>query len=105
MIEEGIPKDSLQKAVDLLLRISSDYHPNNYKPKIIHEDNTAELHWLFYSLIIFIIALFRPKNTIGIGKSKTILQAYKIWRWVVLIGLPGYILWPIVQNWLIGHVK
>jgi hypothetical protein len=79
IIETGKPPANVDSTLLLLLKLQSEYVPENIKAEttIIHSKGATKTFVI--SLIIFFISLVRPKTVIGIGKKYNTLRLYKSW--------------------------
>lgn len=100
IIKSGINKDNEPKAIELLLKYSTDYRPQNIKE--IRKINKRAIQFFSMSFIIFLLSIFRPITTIGIGEHKSLLNRYKVYTKFVLITLPALFIIPPIVEWLKG---
>jgi len=95
LLSKGITEQTLPKAIDLILKIQSEYVPGIQKEKSIPK-------WygrlILSSLLISIILSFLPTFIIGIGKGGSKIKYWKGWLRIISVILPGLIftsiLWP-----------
>lgn len=102
IIEKGVNEENKNKAVELMLKYSTDYRPENVKE--ITKINTTAIRFFSISIIICIIGLIKPITVIGIGTHKSLLNRYKIYTKFVLITIPALFLIPPVIEWIQGLV-
>ncbi len=92
LLSKGITKDNETNAIDLILKIES-----NYSSKIIRQEKllnkTARLV-LIYSIFAFLLFVLHPTTIIGIGKSEFIFNITKIWIKFVTVIIFGAIFLP-----------
>ncbi len=92
IISKGITKDNETDAIDLILKIES-----NYSSKIIREEkvlNKIDRLVLIYSIFAFLLFVLYPTTIIGIGKSEIMFNVTKIWIKFVTVIIFGAILLP-----------
>jgi hypothetical protein len=103
LLKTGINSNNRDKAVELLLKIQTNYTPDNFIPK---EKVKSPLVYKLDALILFftIIVFIRPKTTLELGRSKLKFRFYKIWIGFVTITIPSILiaapLWDKIINWL-----
>lgn len=78
LLKQGINENNINKAVEISLKIQTKFVPSDFVSQEIEKDPTT-LRWFFITVFIFIVAVFRPITTIGLGKKKWKLDFYKIW--------------------------
>lgn len=98
LIESGVNEDNQSEAVELILKLNSNYLPEGE----IQYDDRSDLYWKI-GLLLFIIAILAnlpPKNVIGIGLNRR--KAYRMIRYteIVIIGLPTVIFLPLIYDLL-----
>jgi len=96
LISTGIDESNEYQAIDLLLRINSNYIPNN----IVEEKkvNSFAKNGLIITLPIVLFAIFKPKTILGLGKDKKILKLYKQYMKLVLLIIPAIALYPFITD-------
>lgn len=98
LIKTGINDSNRNKAIEALLKYNIDYVPPDTDRKVTLSLSKVEKRILFLTVCIFIVCLFRPKTTIGIGKQKGLLELYKIYTTVVLVSIPAiFIITPLID--------
>ncbi len=96
LINNGITNNNQNQAIDLILKLQSEYIPakinekRNIQPKI--------LKLLIISTLCFFVLFIAPKTTIGLGKNKQKLKFYKFWVKFVFIFIPSVIIIPFLFN-------
>lgn len=100
IIKSGINKENETKAVELLLKYSTDYRPENIKE--VTKINKRVIQFFSLSLILLFIGLVKPIITIGIGEHKPLLNRYKIYTKFVLITFPAIFIIPPIVEWIKG---
>jgi hypothetical protein len=98
MIEDGHSSRNVDSTLLLLLKIQSDYVPNNIKSQTIVVHSKLASRILIVSSILVAFALVRPKTIIGIGKKYGRLKLYKYWIKFVLIGSVGLIITTVIKE-------
>lgn len=100
ILKSGVNKDNETKAIELLLKYSTDYRPENVKE--VTKINKRAIQFFSLSLIILLLGIFKPITTIGIGEHKSLLNRYKIYTKFVLITLPALFIIPPIVEWIKG---
>jgi hypothetical protein len=100
IIKSGVTKDNELKSIELLLKYSTEYKPENIKE--VTKLNKRPIQFFGLALILFFLGIFRPITTIGLGEHKTLLKRYKIYTKFVLITLPAIFIIPPMIEWLKG---
>ena len=102
LLSRGINTENSNKALELLLKLQTDYAPADYATQPTSLGGSAkylfiDLHfvWILLALIILSIA---PKTTIGIGQRKRLYSFYKFWTYIVLITIPNILIWPWLKS-------
>ena len=96
VIEKGIKTpEQQQEAIELLLKYTSNYVPDNYiLPKKTNK--------LFYEIIILYVVLYSlqltPKTVFEIGKEEKKYKRIQLWIKVVLVIIPTMVIIPIIIN-------
>jgi hypothetical protein len=100
IIDSGVSKDNETKSIELLLKYTADYKPDNIKE--VTKINPLAVKLFSISVFILLISLFKPKTTIGIGKHKSLVKIYKFYTTAVLITLPSIFIIAPLFEWLKG---
>lgn len=98
IIKTGVNKENETKAIELLLKYSTEYRPDNIKE--VTKINKRATQFFSLSIIILILGFFKPITTIGIGEHKTVLNRYKIYTKFILITLPAVFIVPLIIDWI-----
>ncbi len=103
LLKNGINATNHDKAVELLLKMQSNYQPKDFIAKEKPKDAT-EYKVLTLIAFITIVAYLRPKTTIGLGKSKAEYAFYKVWIKTITITIPAICIigpfWDKIIKWL-----
>lgn len=98
LLDEGVNDNNRNKAIEILLKLRTEYVPKDFVPKKIERDPSI-LKWFCFTSFIFIIALIRPRTTIGLGKNKWKVDFYKYWIPFVTYTVPiAIIIVPLWEN-------
>ena len=100
IIKSGVNKENEAKAIELLLKYSTDYRPENIKE--VTKVNKRAIQFFSLSLILFLLGILKPITTIGIGEHKKLLNRYRIYTKFVLITLPALFIIPPIVEWIKG---
>lgn len=87
MIENGIDSTNRDRAIELILKLNSDYSEQEFTPPK-KERNPRLLKVAVILFIIWIVAANSPKTTIGLGKLRQRLVYYRLWIKLVTYTLP-----------------
>lgn len=93
LLNSGINENNVEKAVELLLKLNSNWMPLDY--------NINYTSFFIYLLIIIFLGIsisFAPKTTFDIGLGKRKINIWKTWINFATIFLPFTILIPIFIN-------
>lgn len=97
LLSNGITKDTIPQAVDLILRIQSEYTPEPLKQKEQSFSRRFSVFLIGFLLIAIILSIL-PTLVIGIGKGGAKIIYWKWWLRLVSITMPTLIftsiLWP-----------
>lgn len=86
MIENKDPLFNHDSALFLLLKLESDYVPENIKSENIVVQNKGAKKIFVISIAFLLISLFRPRTILGIGKEFIWLRIFSFWWKFVIIG-------------------
>jgi hypothetical protein len=86
IIEQKNQKTNIDSTLILILKLQSDYVPDNIKAETTTVYDSGAKKVLVVSLLIFAISLIRPRTIIGIGKKYNRFKLYKIWWNIVVVG-------------------
>jgi len=102
IIEQKNQKLNIDSTLFLLLKLQSDYVPDNIKAEttIVYDKGARKI--LIISLIILFISLVRPKTIIGIGKKYSKFKFYKAWWKLVVVGGTSLLVTSLLADG-IGH--
>lgn len=98
LISTGITTENETKALELLLKYETNFMPDSFKP--ITKVNHTTVKFISLSFFIFLLSIFKPKTTIGIGSHKSLLSFYKIYTKVVIVSLPTIFILPPLIDWI-----
>ncbi|HXU27518.1 MAG TPA: hypothetical protein VN698_09825 [Bacteroidia bacterium] len=101
LIKNGITSENNYKAINLLLKLQTNYVPDNFSP-ILKPKGSLIYKMLVLSIFIFTISIIKPKTTIGLGKRKIKEKIYRHWLKIVVAILTGLIInpfWSIIVDW------
>ena len=82
IIEKGITAANRDSAIILLLKMKSEYIPDD-KNQTYNKPNITARRTFIVSSIAFIISIIIPRTIIGIGKKHFWYRVYKIWIWLI----------------------
>ncbi len=103
LIRQGVTQENQSKSIELLLKYESGYVPTGAKEVVKINKLPIRLGTTF--LLIFLLSIFYPKTTIGIGKHKSLLKFYKFYTVAVLVTLPATFILPIIVEWISNFIK
>jgi len=95
ILKNEIDDSNRNKAIELILKLETDYVPVDYSNKG-NMDSTIYKIWL-YGFICLVLLAIRPKTVIGIGKKSRLAWFYKKWIYIVTVFIPLTILLPIIK--------
>jgi len=98
IIKTGVNKENETKAIELLLKYSTEYRPENIKE--VTKINKRVTQFFSLSIIILFLGIFKPITTIGIGEHKSLMNRYKIYTKFILITLPAVLIVPLIIDWI-----
>lgn len=87
LLNKGIDSSNINRAVETILKLESNYQFDK-NVDIKQNANPIFLKIFIFLLLLFVFSVIRPKTTIGLGKSKSILSFYKFWIKFVTITIP-----------------
>ncbi len=99
LIEKGITPENQQKAIEVILALSSDYSTPKAPPVSV-----GSWFWFFLTGGLFICAVlsFPPKVILGLGKGEKSIQFWRYWLRFVFVGVPTFVasnfLWPTLAS-------
>ncbi|WP_462250980.1 hypothetical protein [Ekhidna sp.] len=103
IIDQGIDSTNINQAVELLIKMQSDFEPDNFE-KIEKPKDPNDIKYLVLVIFITIVSQIRPKTVVGIGKRKRLLEFYKFWIKFVLVTLPTAMIiapfWKFIVGWI-----
>ncbi len=97
LLSQGINQNNQQRALELLLAISSDYNPN---PPILP---LGLRYWgcVVFGALILVGASVCPKVSIGVWRGKKSLTRARSWLNAVTYGIPGLAFTSVVWPWIL----
>ena len=96
ILKTGVNNDNQNKAIELFLKYSSEYRPENTRSNSIFDKSFYKI--LSISIFVLLISIFYPKTVIGIGRDKNTLKFYRFYTKFILITLPSiFIISPIID--------
>lgn len=102
LIETGINIENQFQALDLILKINSDYVPLDIKEETLISEPAKRVSII--SLAFCLIGIFNPKTIIGVGKHKQTLKLYRRYMKFIVFVIPALFIYPyvveIIKNWL-----
>lgn len=96
LLENGINESEIKEAIEIVLKIQTDYVPDDYKNESSLDSNKFNI-WI-YGFICLALLSISPKTTLGLGKKKGVALFYKTWIYIVTVFIPLTIIWPILQE-------
>lgn len=100
-IQRGTNDTTIYNSIDLLLKLASDYVPNDYisKKEVFKESLIYKMRYILISIVVLAIVInIPPKTTIGLGKGVHTLKKRKLWIKIWLFFVPVLIILPIIIN-------
>jgi hypothetical protein len=106
ILDSGVNSRNMNKTLDVLLKLESNYRPQNYIPKLV-EVGTPQTLWIIYSIAFFFIGVLRPQTTLGIGSRRLIFDFYVWWVRVIMVAVPVSFIYPSFQDYIMRwlHLK
>lgn len=103
IIESRISPENADSSLLLLLKLQSDYVPDNIKASttIVHDKGALKV--LIASIVIFFISLVRPKTIIGIGKKCRRLKLYRLWVRLICVTL-GLLTSALITDYFVDFI-
>ena len=98
LLENGIQKEEVPKALELLLAYKTQYKKSNPESELVKSDLYQMLSYVGIGLILFTILYFGPNSVIGIGRGERKLKLINIYVKIVIYIIPVLILLPILIN-------
>jgi hypothetical protein len=96
LLIEGINETNQLKANELLLKINTNYLPEDAQS--IEKVNYGLIKVSVIAAILALIFWFNPRTTIGVGKHKNHIKYYRLYSKIILLTIPAlFILPPIVE--------
>ncbi len=96
LLTDGIDDSNRDKATELILKLNSNYYPENIKS--IERISTAAIRFAVLFFILIFISYFRPRTIIGLGKHKSKLNFYKKYFNFILISIPSIFFLPYIYD-------
>ena len=96
LLTNGISITEENRAIELILKLETDYVPLNYENESNLNSNIFKV-WIYGSICLILIGI-RPRTTIGIGRKKRLAWFYKKWIYVVTVFIPLTIILPIIKS-------
>lgn len=86
LLENGINESEITKAIEIILKIQTDYVPDDY----VNESslNSTIMKFWMYGLICIALLAISPKTILGLGKNKKLASHYKMWIRFVTVLIP-----------------
>lgn len=97
ILNEGITTDEVEKALEIILSLETDYELKLGKMENIEIDY-SKLYYLYALILCALILFFPPNSIIGIGKGEQKLNKWRNWINVVTYVIPVLIILPIIIN-------
>ncbi len=94
IIKSGVNNENQYEALDLLLKISTDYTPPDLKVENRIDETSKSI--AIVSFVFLIIGIIKPKTIIGLGKHKKLFNFYKQYMRIVLVIIPSAIIYPYI---------
>jgi hypothetical protein len=96
LLKSGVTNDNQNKAIELLLKYSSDYRPENIRNNSIFDKSFYRMFSI--SIFVLLISIFHPKTVIGIGRDRNLQNFYRFYTAFVLFTIPSiFIIPPIID--------
>lgn len=86
ILKDGIDNQNRNEAINLILKQVSGYLPDGTKNREIISYTAIKISSIAFLLLL--LALIKPKTTLGIGKNKLRMLTYRKYIQIVLITLP-----------------
>lgn len=99
LINGGIDSTKINDVVELILKLESDYVPENYISKSTLNSKVLKV-WMYSSICLLLLAI-NPRTTIGVGRKKRLSWFYQKWIYVVTVFIPLTIILPILMEKLL----
>lgn len=96
LINKGIDENSIYNAVDFLVKLNSEYVPDDFVKSYSGSDYFTYI--MLFLLIIGLVLSFPPKTNFGVGKGKTNIKIWNAWIKFIFIFIPSSIIIPIIIN-------
>ncbi|MDF2437718.1 MAG: hypothetical protein K0Q95_2094 [Bacteroidota bacterium] len=103
ILKQGVNKDNHDKAIEILLRYTTGYIPENFLP--VKKISSLVIQIFSISTFLTLVSILRPKTTIGIGTTKQIMKFYKFYVNLVLITIPLTFIIPPLIDWIKALAK
>jgi len=101
LLEDGISSSNIDEAIQYLLALELDYYPG-----ISAAEPAPWFPFVFWSLLaLSIIASFKPKVLLGIGKGKVIVQRWKWWLRFIGVSIPTFLVGSVLVPMLIDFIR
>lgn len=95
LLINGIDDSELNRTLEIILKLETDYTPANYTKEPILNSTIIKI-WIYGTICIVLLSI-SPKTTIGVGKKKRSALFYKKWIYIVTIFIPLTIILPIIK--------
>jgi len=92
LLSEGINSENQFKATELLLKLNTNYFPDDVKP--VSKFSSWAIRLAILSALVLLISHFKPKTTLGLGKNKMLLSYYKKYIKIIIVIIPSVFLLP-----------
>jgi len=99
LLRAGIDSTNINDAVELILKLKSDYVPEGYLNESTLNAKVLNV-WIYSSICLLLLAIY-PKTIIGVGRKKRLSWFYQKWIYIVTVFIPLTILLPILMEKLL----
>jgi hypothetical protein len=98
LIDDTISPKNQNKAIETILKLTSDYYDVNYNVNINGWERVPNKKFKFAIIIICVILMFAPSTSFEFGKGKKKYRFWKFWIKFIFITIPTTIIIPIILN-------
>ncbi|GAA3950997.1 hypothetical protein [Hymenobacter algoricola] len=98
IIKTGVNKNNEAKAMELMLKYTTNYVPENVVEKT--RINKNAIRYTLVGVALLMAGIFHPKTVIGVGRNKPYLEVYKWYTRFMVVTIPGVLLYPPLSAWL-----
>lgn len=98
ILDSGVNNTNQAKAIELILKLNSEYFPKNYKYEPTFRIQT--MRTIVLGVILILIFSLRPRTTIGVGKKKSELTFYRYYIPFIFITIPSLFIFPFIIGWI-----